>query len=220
MMVDLGAFCIDSTEVTNAQYAVFLAANVPPQSQTNVPASCGFNASYVPSQWPVPGGDADLPVVNVDWCDAFAFCAWAGKRLCGDRDGGSVTYASFTDVAASQWHYACTAAGAHPYTYGDAYGADTCNGSDYGANEPIDVASATSCHGVGVPWSGVYDLAGNVYEWEDCCDGNTGASDICRRRGGSYLSGDVNSRCDSDDTVDHPRDDDMNASTGIRCCSP
>src|SRR5262249_31474730 len=45
-MVDLGAFCIDTTEVTNTHYAAFLAANVPLQSVSHDPSTCTWNTSY------------------------------------------------------------------------------------------------------------------------------------------------------------------------------
>lgn len=88
--VRIGASCIDSTEVTNAQYAAFLAAvgNTPAQS-----APCTGNTSFVPAAgWPAASGTAS--VVEIDWCDAFAFCAWAQKKLC----------------TGSTWKAACTGA--------------------------------------------------------------------------------------------------------------
>src|SRR5436190_190151 len=68
------AFCIDSTEVTNAQYQEFLAAPPP----TPVPR-CGWNTSLQPATTGGAGcgaldpvGHASLPVTCVDWCDAEA----------------------------------------------------------------------------------------------------------------------------------------------------
>src|SRR5262249_39830790 len=76
-----GRFCIDATEVTNAQYAAFLATN--PQTSLQ-PARCtSWNGTYAGAYvGPLTGRD-DYPVVGVTWCDAFAYCKWAGKRLCG-----------------------------------------------------------------------------------------------------------------------------------------
>jgi hypothetical protein len=90
-MVPAGAFalptmCIDATEVTNAHYAAFLASSPAPGSG---PGACTWNVRYEPLfHWPPPPERAAFPVVDVDWCDAFAYCAWAGKRLCGDPGGG------------------------------------------------------------------------------------------------------------------------------------
>ena len=81
-----GTYCMDSTEVTRDQYKAF--AGISPSGQ---PAFCGWNTTYTPVQktggqcskgeWP-PGSNGALPVVCVDWCDAYMFCKWAGKRLC------------------------------------------------------------------------------------------------------------------------------------------
>src|SRR5262249_6636582 len=88
-------WCIDSTEGTQAQYAAFLADKAGDVSGQS--AECQWNTSYVPlsacSRFPSfdPVARKNKPVSGVDWCDALAFCKWAGKRLCGAiGDGGSV----------------------------------------------------------------------------------------------------------------------------------
>ena len=71
--VRVGTFCIDATEVTNAQYKQFVVASVGTSR-----AECAWKASYVPSSaWPPGPGADNYPVAYVDWCDATAFCEWA-----------------------------------------------------------------------------------------------------------------------------------------------
>lgn len=67
-LVKLDAFLMDKTEVTQQQYAKFVQAT-------------GRKAPYHWLEGKVPDGSADWPVYNVDWEDANAYCAWAGKRL-------------------------------------------------------------------------------------------------------------------------------------------
>lgn len=66
--VDLGAFYIDRTEVTNADYKKFVDAT----------------GRTAPKSWengaPAPGTE-NLPVVYVTYADAEAYAKWAGKRL-------------------------------------------------------------------------------------------------------------------------------------------
>ena len=127
-MIQVGAQCVDSTEVTNAHYAQFLAAKVTPQSTTKSPAHCSWNTTFTPSQgWPATGKDA-YPVVYVDWCDALAYCQWAGKRLCGAVGGGALPYGDYADANKSQWLYACSGKGTKKYPYGDIYDGKACNG--------------------------------------------------------------------------------------------
>jgi formylglycine-generating enzyme required for sulfatase activity len=61
-IVDVDAFELARTPVTNAQYEHFVAEAGAP----------------TPPNWPAP---ADHPVTFVDWHEAAAFCAWAGGRL-------------------------------------------------------------------------------------------------------------------------------------------
>ncbi len=65
--VDVNAFELTATPVTNAQYAAFVRAT----------------GHVAPIDWDggTPPGHQDHPVTHVDWHDATAFCRWAGGRL-------------------------------------------------------------------------------------------------------------------------------------------
>jgi formylglycine-generating enzyme required for sulfatase activity len=221
-MVDLGAFCIDSTEVTNAQYAAWLATA---PSLNGQPSYCVWNTSYVPAQsWPQPTMP-DHPVTYVDWCDAHAFCAAAGKRLCGQIGGGPNGFdqAALTDPNQSEWHHACTSGLGNNYPYGVGYQAATCVGSGYDAIPDVQttdvlqpVGDATACHGSSAPFDGVFDLSGNVGEWVDSCDAYVGAEDSCHRRGGSHISLVAELKCQDDSWSDRQQ---ATGRIGFRCCA-
>ena len=210
-----GAYCIDSTEVTNAQYATFLATNLATSGQ---PAYCAWNTSYTPSSgWPVAMDQGRSPVAFVDWCDAYAYCRWAGKRLCGKIGGGPNAPADAANPEKSQWFNACTAGGTKAFPYGGAYSATACNGSESGRTAPVAVGSLVGCQG-GV--TGAYDMSGNVWEWEDSCSGTTGENDICEARGGSYISLAQALRCDHDQNFYRNATMVNGPYLGFRCCAP
>jgi formylglycine-generating enzyme required for sulfatase activity len=151
--------------------------------------------------------------VNVDWCDAYAYCQWAGKRLCGRIGGGPLGFDEIADATQSQWHRACSAGGTQPYPYGDVYDRDACNGVERGAGDALPVGQLADCEG-GYP--GIFDLSGNIWEWEDACDGFDGASN-CRMRGGSFNDVAFGLRCSADPIpgrLSHAND------LGFRCCAP
>jgi hypothetical protein len=115
----VGFFCIDKTEVSQAQYQEFL--DVYPVSRD--PAheqgpGCETNYLYSPKdnlgsgfdntcQKPLTSFDPvktpNDEVTCVDYCDALAYCTFAGKHLC--RDLGP----SDTLGYVNQWYYACQA---------------------------------------------------------------------------------------------------------------
>ena len=103
----------------------------------------------------------------------------------GTFAGGSVTSAQANTPAVDQWYAACSRAGGQTYPYKGSYGSQTCNGIDYaGVNATYPVGQFTGCVG---GYDGIFDMSGNVAEWEDQCGGNS-PTDECAQRGGSLLS--------------------------------
>lgn len=170
-------FCIDTTEVTNAQYDAFLASAKP------TPPSYCFTPIYGSSETAVVG--PNKPRTNVPWCVAFQYCAWAGKRLCGKIGGGHASFSTYTSATESQWSYACRQGSKNTnYPYGPAEDPSKCVVSG-----PIaDVASKPGCTGESAPFNQIFDLSGNAGEWSDACDRYEGTIDedgrACAVRGG------------------------------------
>ena len=223
-------YCIDRSEVKNAEYKAFLDAVGGATAGAQAPA-CAFNSSYAPdtagacNQYD-PVGKANLPVACVDWCDAAAYCKWEGKHLCGRVDGGGANPpASSADATMSAWYRACSHAGELDLPYGNVYDGMRCIGLDNAAIHPVAVPH-TDCEG---GYSGLYDMSGNVAEWEDSCSGDTGATDSCLTRGGSYLDTDkpvgnapsllCNSKVHGNPGVATKPRSTRNEEIGFRCCS-
>jgi sulfatase modifying factor 1 len=188
-LVRTGDLCIDATEVTNAQYAVFWTARAAGRDVDGQIPACAWNMTFTPdtaaAPWPFRAGTERRPVVNVDWCDAYAFCQWAGKRLCGSRQAASPLrgWEQAGDPMLSQWSYACTSGGMHRFPYGEVYEPDRCN-TARPVESPSIVLEVGSLPGCRTP-AGVYDLSGNVEEWVDACAGSAGAVDRCGVQGQS-----------------------------------
>jgi formylglycine-generating enzyme required for sulfatase activity len=95
-----------------------------------------------------------------------------------------------------------------------------CVGSGYdgdpgfnpNTDHSIDVGQAATCEG-GYP--GIFDMSGNVEEWQDACVEDLGADDLCLARGGSYTG--VLPTCDM--AIGHKRSQDNALGRGFRCCA-
>jgi formylglycine-generating enzyme len=209
-------YCIGATEVTNAQYAVFLAAN--PGGPSGQPAVCAWLHTWKPyvlcDQTYDPVNKPDFPVACVSWCAAQAYCNWAGQRLCGRVGAGPLSGTDLGDAAKDEWFNACSAGGVHAYPYGDNYSASTCNGKDYGGTGTLAYESLASCTG-GI--AGLMNMSGNVAEWVDACTGTAGESDFCAARGGSFGATADELRCAGGTSPSVGRDVSTPA-FGIRCC--
>lgn len=215
------SFCIDSTEVTNKQYLAFVEAGVDAKSQG---PECAWNTSFAPTSL----GSDDYPVANVDWCDAIAYCKWAGKYLCGKAINGKrvgpVTQSDVGDYNTHQWLIACSAQ-KNRYPYGSLPDGSACNVGENDAGRTLPVGSKPGCEG---SYPGVFDLVGNVWEWFDgpCrsdagleVDGGDGgpASNECWVKGGGYLNRGSNIDCRVDGLGS--RRDTKVPFIGFRCCS-
>jgi hypothetical protein len=201
------SFYIDRTEVTNEQYAAFLTAKAGDTSGQR--PECQWNDDFKPA---AAIGDDPRPAVNVDFCDAVAFCDWAGERLCGSLAGGQVAPSDLRDPTISQWYLACAGPDKEVYPYGNDFVADNCN--EYFSGAMADAGKFTKCEG---HYTGVLDLVGNAAEWVDSCVADPGGDrsmDTCELMGGSFL------RSDFDCATALPAmRSDVAAVNGFRCCS-
>ncbi len=211
--VRIGAYCIDSTEVSQADYAAFLADAPRLSDQSD---DCGWNLHFEPQEFstedllpPAPYERRNFPVDHVDFCDASAYCAWAGKRLCGKLGGGALALGN--SQAEGEWFNACSSRDELAYPYGNDFDESAC--AVTGDYHPV--GSQPSCES-GVP--GVFDLIGNVWEWENSCSGDPANPEKmrCSRRGGAVSTMPSSWACaDTDASPRQQRQGDM----GIRCCS-
>ena len=210
-MAGIGSFCVDTTEVTNVMYGAFLAAK---PSGALQPATCAWNRDYTPLGGP-PASDT-RPVVGVDWCDAWLYCASAGKRLCGHvGDGGNNPTDAFANASTSEWYDVCTNGGTSAFAYGDTFdGAKCAHAGEDGTF--VHASSIPSCVGTTTPYDAIFDMSGNAGEWEGSCSGEQGGGDLCRVRGGGPPGSSSEGSCAMDELA---RRDHASKAVGFRCCA-
>lgn len=207
-----GTFCVDKTEVTNRHLNAFIASSARPTP----PSACSFKTTYGGAVRP----DDDLPAANVDWCDAWMYCKWAGKRLCGSRDGTPINDTPpANNATVSEWFAACSHSGLKQYPYGGSFVGTACNGcqrtgacGDAGGSPLVAVGSLATCEG---GYSGIFDMSGNVSEWEDNCD----SSDTCPPRGGTAAVGGADLTCAMGTLPNISKRNQKGDRVGIRCCA-
>ena len=153
--VNLAAYWIDRTEVTNAMYTRCME-----DGGCSPPISTGSNSRT--SYFGDPGFDV-YPVLNVSWEAARAYCAWAGRRL--------PTEAEWEKAAG--WDEENQVQRLFPW------GDDPMDGSRANfcdVNCPLDNKNSTFDDGfgdtapvgsypAGASFYGALDMSGNVWEW-------------------------------------------------------
>jgi formylglycine-generating enzyme required for sulfatase activity len=166
-LVDVDAFFIDAFEVTNAQYAEFLKAT-------------GAGGPY---QWGGPTPPADrvaIPIYNVSWHDAVAYCGWRGKRLPTEAEWEKAARGGL-DRQDFPWGMkyrtpapkATIDAAAAKVADPDVGDRDSTAGAPVraGAESMVSHAWSNSAHGPTKVGSyepngfGLYDMSGNLWEW-------------------------------------------------------
>lgn len=136
--VFLSHYYIDIFEVTNAQYAAFL--NSTHDSYTGTVL---FQEADV---WVIDPAHAHLPVVEVDWFEANAFCRWRGAKL----------------PTEAQWEKAARGTDGRLFPWGNSSYISPTRANFANSNSGlVRVGSFTD----GTSPFGAMDMAGNVWEW-------------------------------------------------------
>ncbi|HET6880986.1 MAG TPA: SUMF1/EgtB/PvdO family nonheme iron enzyme [Pirellulales bacterium] len=110
-----------------------------------------------------PSGEEDHPVVGVNWYEAAAYARWAGKRL--------PTETEWVRAAACPIQSADGKLTQRRFPWGDAMDRGRCNVWGSGPSRAVAVTQFSA----GVSVGGVYQLIGNVWEWQS---GDFGAVDV------------------------------------------
>jgi formylglycine-generating enzyme required for sulfatase activity len=164
--VDVDAFWIDRTEVTVAQFRVFVQAT----GYRTTAEQKGWAYAYVESagewqkvtgaDWRHPfGPESDAednhPVVQVSQADAAAYCTWVGGSLPGE----------------AQWEKAARGTDGRIYPWGDDFDGTRLNycdsrcGGERAFDDGYKYTAPVGSYPTGASPYGVLDMAGNVWEW-------------------------------------------------------
>lgn len=168
-VIRLGEFWIDRTEVTNDQFATFVAA----LGYVTTAEQEGWGWVLVQDKWKKvneagwrqpqgPGssleGLGDHPVVQVSWFDANVYCVWREARL----------------PTEAEWEKAARGTNGLLYPWGNEFEADTSNFCDQGcpyiwpdttANDHYALTAPVGSYPTGASPYGALDMAGNAWEW-------------------------------------------------------
>lgn len=156
--VEINAFAIGKYPVTNAEFAEFIAARGY-ETETYWTAMgwkwqqgrLGQDAQ--PAFWREPRlNQARCPVVGVSWYEAVAFCSWLG----------SLENSACRLPTEVEWEYAARGAGsARDFPWGEKFERGRANTAEagFGGTTPVSHFPA------GTSPFGVWDMAGNVFEW-------------------------------------------------------
>lgn len=143
--VYLDTYYIDKYEVTNGRYLEFIrvTGHRPPHHPSD-PSKSLWQGHVMPESV------VDLPVINVDWYDAKAYCEWAGKRL----------------PTEAEWEKAAKGTEDRRFPWGDVEPTHKhLNFNQVWQGEKTLVP--VGIYEKGKSPYGLYDVAGNVWEWVD-----------------------------------------------------
>ena len=148
--VYIDAFYMDEYEVTNAEYAAFLNAKGKHTESDKTWLHIGSapaRIEYVAGVYRAKEGYENHPVTYVSWYGAVAYAAWAGKRLPTEAEWEKAARGNLSGLT---------------YPWGN-----TIDSSK--ANYDRHIGDTTAVGKYTANGYGLYDMAGNVWEW--CLDG-------------------------------------------------
>jgi serine/threonine protein kinase/formylglycine-generating enzyme required for sulfatase activity len=150
--VAIGEIEMDAHEVNNAEFAAFVELTGYRTSAEERGFSYEGLAEQAGTSWRNPQGPGsshsdwpDHPVVHVSWRDADEYCRIQGKRL----------------PTEAEWEYAARGVDRRVFPWGDTWEETKANW--YRTDEP-ELSPVGSLPEGATP-DGLYDLAGNVWEW-------------------------------------------------------
>ncbi|HEX4955330.1 MAG TPA: SUMF1/EgtB/PvdO family nonheme iron enzyme [Thermoanaerobaculia bacterium] len=140
------SFKIGKYPVTNWEYREFMEG--------------GAEGARRPPLWPEPRYSRDtLPVVAISWDDALAYGAWKTARLRAEGRIGSEEVCTLPTVA--EWQRAAGGVEGRTYPWGGGAESSRANARESG----LERATPVHMYPQGASPEGVFDLAGNVWEW-------------------------------------------------------
>jgi len=192
LRVELPAFAIDRTEVTNAAFGACVAAGGCAPVR---PAACVFFRDGEQ----VLGGRLDdarladaAPVVCASRSQAAEYCAWVGKRL----------------PTEPEWEKAARGTDGRRFPWGDAWDPLAANWSEDGELDGHLTTAPVGSYPRGQSPYGALDMAGNVWEWVASDEGGQPLM-----RGGGYAALPIAMRT----TKRVPRAPQGHENVGFRC---
>lgn len=158
--------------------------NEGPQHRVTVPRPFAMAAYPVTARelaaWrktQVPAGEGRYPAVMVTWYEAMAYAKWLSSQ----------TGHPYRLPTEAQYEYAERAGTHAPYYWGESIG--RANANCIGCGSPLDGTGSTPVGSFPPNRWGLYDMAGDVFEWVADCyydsyDGAPAVADIARQRRG------------------------------------
>ena len=190
-------YSIDTYEVTNAEYALFLNERGNKEEQGVLWLDLDSKYALIEAQrdsFVAKSGFERHPAVEVSWFGANAYCQWAGKQL----------------PSQSQWSRACRGEGQQRFPWGDSAEAGRAN--VFGDKDGFGRTAPVGSFPTGASPCGALDMAGNVWEWTAAMpNGDLQVS------GASWLNGPVMARCDNHSSTRDAHSYIKGNSIGFRC---